>query len=67
MKNKKLKIRKSIVKRFRITKNGKVLFRGSHVKHLRRKKQKSQLRSQKVPHQVKGSLRRKVKKLLGKG
>ncbi|MCX6725821.1 MAG: 50S ribosomal protein L35 [Candidatus Shapirobacteria bacterium] len=66
MKSKKLKIRKSIIKRFRITKNGKVLFRGSHVKHLRRKKQKSQLRAQKVPGKVNGAMKRKIKKLLGK-
>lgn len=66
MNSKKLKIRKSVIKRFRITKNGKVLFRGSHIKHLRRKKQKSQLRSQKVPQKVNGAMKRKLKKLLGK-
>lgn len=63
---KKMKIRKSISKRFRITKGGKVLFRGSHVRHLRRKKNKSQIRRQKISHELGGRLKRKVKKFLGK-
>jgi large subunit ribosomal protein L35 len=63
---KKLKIRKSIARRFRVTKKGKVLFRGSHVRHLRRKKKKSQLRAQKIPKELKGKWKKKVKKLLGK-
>lgn len=62
----KQKIRKSVSRRFKITKTGKVLFRGSHVRHLRRKKRKGQLRSQKVPKELKGALKRKVKKLMGK-
>jgi ribosomal protein L35 len=48
-----------------VTKTGKVLRRGSHVRHLRRKKKKSQLRAQKVPKEVQGAWKRKVKKLLG--
>ena len=66
MKKKKLKIRKSIVKRFRVTKKGKVLFRGSHCRHLKRKKTKSQLRAQKVPQKLAPGYARKIKKLLGK-
>lgn len=66
MKKRKLKIRKSIVKRFRITKTGKLLFRGSHVRHLKRKKSKSNLRRQKIPQEMKGRVKRKIKKLLGK-
>ncbi|MFH1840850.1 MAG: bL35 family ribosomal protein [Candidatus Shapirobacteria bacterium] len=67
MKKKKTKIktRKSVVKRFKITKNGKVLFRGSHVQHLRRKKTKAQLRRQKVPQRIHGALARKIKKVIG--
>jgi len=61
-----MKISKSLAKRFKITKKGKVLFRGSHVRHLRRKKKKSQIRRQKVPQEIKGRLRIKIKKLLGK-
>lgn len=62
---KKMKIRKSIARRFKITKTGKVLFRGSHIRHLRRKKKKGQIRAQKVPQELKGAWKRKVKKLLG--
>jgi len=62
----KMKTSKSLLKRFKITKTGKVLFRGSHVRHLRRKKKKSQIRRQKVPQELKGELRIKVKKILGK-
>lgn len=66
MKKKKFKIRKSIAKRFRVTKKGKVLFRGSHHRHLKRKKTKSQLRAQKVPQKLASGFSRKIKKLLGK-
>jgi len=62
---KKMKIRKSIKRRLKITKTGKVLRRGSHNRHLRRKRNKGQVRSQKVPQQIKGSWKRKTKKLLG--
>jgi len=62
----KQKIRKSIKRRFKITKTGKVLRRGSHHRHLRRKKKKGQIRAQKVPKQVKGAWEKKIKKLLGK-
>jgi len=61
----KMKIRKSVARRFKITKTGKVLFRGSHIRHLRRKKKKGQVRSQKVPQELKGRWKKKIKKLLG--
>jgi len=66
MKKKKLKTKKSLIKRFKITKKGKVLFRGSHVRHLKRKKRKKQLRAQKVPQKLTGKMRKKIKKLAGK-
>ncbi|MFC1789993.1 50S ribosomal protein L35 [Patescibacteria group bacterium] len=66
MKKKKLKIRNSVKKRFKITKTGKVLRRGSHVRHLRRKKKKGQIRAQKVAKTVTGAWKRKIKKALGK-
>ena len=66
MKKKKLKTKKSLIKRFKITKNGKVIFRGSHVRHLKRKKTKRRLRSQKVPKKLSGKLKKKIKKLAGK-
>ncbi|OGV88859.1 hypothetical protein A2Z41_01430 [Microgenomates group bacterium RBG_19FT_COMBO_39_10] len=60
-----MKTRKSVANRFKITKTGKVMRRGSHIRHLRRKKKKSQIRSQKVPQEVKGAWKIKIKKLLG--
>jgi len=62
---KKQKIKKSIKRRFKITKTGKVLRRGSHVRHLRRKKKKGQVRAQKVPKELKGAWKKKIKKLMG--
>jgi len=66
MKKRKQKVRKSVIRRFKITKKGKVLFRGSHVKHLRRKKRKGQVRAQKVPKQMEGAWKKKIKKLAGR-
>ncbi|PJE70102.1 50S ribosomal protein L35 [Candidatus Shapirobacteria bacterium CG10_big_fil_rev_8_21_14_0_10_48_15] len=65
-KKNKLKIKKSVAKRFKVTKTGKVLFRGSHIRHLRRKKSKSNLRRQKVPQRLRGVMAQKVKRALGK-
>lgn len=65
-KKNKTKTRKSVKKRFRYTKKGKVLRRGSHVRHLRRKKNKGQVRKQKVLKEVKGKKKSKIKKALGK-
>jgi len=65
-KSKRLKIRKSVRNRFKITKNGKVLRDSSFKRHLRRKKTKKQLRRLKDRKAVTGRWARKVKKLLGK-
>ena len=64
MTKKKKKVRKSVARRFKITKTGKVLFRGSHVRHLRRKKSKSQIRAQKTTKELKGKWKKKIKKLM---
>jgi large subunit ribosomal protein L35 len=64
-KKQKMKTKKSIKRRFKVTKTGKVLRRGSHIRHLKRKKSKSRLRRQKLAKEVKGAWKRKVKKLLG--
>jgi large subunit ribosomal protein L35 len=61
----KIKTRKAVARRFRITKTGKVLFRGSHVRHLRRKKTKARLRRQKVPQQIRGAVASKIKRVVG--
>jgi len=65
-KSKRLKIKKSVRNRFKITKNGKVLRDSSFRRHLRRKKTKKQLRRLKGRKVVLGRWARKVKKLLGK-
>jgi large subunit ribosomal protein L35 len=64
MKNK-FKIKKSVQRRFKITKSGKVLRLSSFARHLKRKKSRKQLRRLKRPKKVKGSLAKKIKKLLG--
>ncbi|MBU1088443.1 50S ribosomal protein L35 [Patescibacteria group bacterium] len=66
-KSRKLKIKKSVSNRFKITKTGKVLRLSSFNRHLKRKKSKRQLRRLKGKKNVGGKLAIKVKKLLGKG
>lgn len=56
---------KGAAKRFRITKNGKVLHRGQGIRHLRTGKGKSTLRRKKGMHETTGVFAKKVKKLLG--
>lgn len=64
-KKQKQKTRKSIATRFKVTGSGKIIRRGSHIRHLRRKKKKSQVRAQKIPKEVTGIWKKKIKKLLG--
>lgn len=64
MKNK-LKTRKIVTKRFKITKTGKVLRRAQNMRHLRRKKSKSLVRSYRVPREVTGKMATKIKRMLG--
>ncbi|MCH7951484.1 50S ribosomal protein L35 [Patescibacteria group bacterium] len=61
----KLKIRKSVAKRFRVTKTGKVLRRTATMRHLRRKKSRKQIRRYKVPKKVTGKMATKIKRMLG--
>ena len=61
----KLKIKRSIKRRFKVTKTGKVL-RGSQMRsHLRSKKSKGTLRAQKEVKQLTGTFAKKVKQMLG--
>lgn len=48
----KIKSKKIVVKRFKITKNGKVMHRAQGARHLRRNKSKSRQRRQDKPIQV---------------
>lgn len=65
MKTQKMKIKRSVKRRFKVTKNGAVQ-RGSQMRsHLRSKKSKRAQRAAKEPKQLKGSFARKIKHLLG--
>lgn len=60
----KQKTRKSVSKRFKITKTGKVLHRSAFARHLRRKKSASQLRRQNKLSQMIGPRARRIKRML---
>lgn len=62
----KMKIKKSIRKRFKITKRGKVLRGRQYGRHLKINKTKSQKRKYKRRAVLKGRFAKKIKKLLGK-
>lgn len=64
--NKKLKVRKSIKRRFKVTKTGKILHGSSFSRHLRRKKNKSHIRRLKQTSALTGKVAKKVRMLLGK-
>lgn len=59
------KPRKSIAKRFKVTKTGKVMHRAQGMRHLRRKKSKRQIRGYKVPKIITGKYAKKIKQMLG--
>ena len=62
----KMKIRKSLSNRLKITKNGKVLRRQSFRRHLKAAKSSKQLRSLKRIKHVTGYFAKKVRKVVGK-
>jgi len=64
MKIRKLKTKKALSRRIRITKTGKVLRLSSFARHLKRKKSKKQLRRLKGSQEITGRLANKIKKLL---
>jgi len=61
----KKKIKKSVSKRFKVTKTGKVLFSHQYKSHLKMHKSKSRLRRQKEPGVLKGAFAKKIKQMLG--
>ena len=61
----KLKTRKSLIKRFRITKNGKIMRRQSFRRHLKSHKSKKQLKNLKKSVQLKGFYAKKIHKATG--
>jgi large subunit ribosomal protein L35 len=61
----KQKTRKSIIRRFRFTKQGKVLRRQAFRRHLKANKSKKQLKRLKRIKQVKGFYAKKLRKATG--
>lgn len=61
----KLKTKKSIAKRFKITGSGKILRRRGFGRHLKSKKTKSQKRASRRSILVTGRLENKLRKVLG--
>jgi len=61
----KIKTRKSVAKRFKVTKSGKVIRRGACGRHLNAKKSKKRSRRQKVTKEVTGRMAKKIKRVLG--
>jgi len=62
----KFKARKSVAKRFKITKTGKVIRRGAQNRHLKANRSKRNTRRGKVPKTVTGKMAKKIKKMMGK-
>lgn len=65
-KKNKQKTKKSVLKRFKITKKGKILHRAHGSRHLKSAKTKRRLRRQKILKKVVGSYARKVRMMIGK-
>ncbi len=61
----KLKIKRSITRRFKLTATGKVMAGRSFTSHLKRKKTSRSKRSLAIPKQYTGKIGRKIKMLLG--
>lgn len=62
----KQKTRKSALKRFKMTKSGKLLHRKQAMRHLRSKKGKKRVRSLKKMKSLEGVFKKKVKRMIGK-
>lgn len=61
----KIKTRKIVTKRFKITSSGKVLRRNQNMRHLRRRKSKKAIRRYRKPIEVTGVMAKKIKRMLG--
>lgn len=60
-----MKTRKSALKRFKITKKGKVLFLHQNSRHLMRHKSKRQIRRQRRESVLEGAFAKKIKQMIG--
>lgn len=65
MAKRKMKIRKSVARRIKVTGSGKLMRRKGFARHLKAGKSKRKTRRLKRPALVKGSLEKKLKKMLG--
>lgn len=65
MKKTKQKTRKGVLKRFKVTKSGKVLRRTQNMRHLRRNKSKKAIRKYRIMVEVKGKWAKKIKQMMG--
>lgn len=61
----KKKIKKSVAKRFKVTKTGKVLFEHQYQSHKKLNKSKARIRRQKETGVLHGKFAKKVKQMLG--
>lgn len=61
----KKKIRKSLSRRIKVTKTGKLIRRTQNMRHIRRRKSKAQIRRMKSVKFVTGATRKKLMKMLG--
>ena len=62
----KQKTRKSVLRRFRITKSGKVLRRQAFRRHLKASKSKKRLKNLKGVIELKGHFAKRIKKSMGR-
>jgi large subunit ribosomal protein L35 len=61
----KKKVRKSLKRRFKVTKTGKVMFAHQYSSHNKSKKSNKRLRRQKVPGQLAAGFSKNIKKMMG--
>lgn len=62
----KMKTRKIVAKRFKITATGKVMARHQNMRHLRHHKSKKAIRRYRRPIVITGAMAKKIKRMLGK-
>jgi len=62
----KKKIKRSVSRRFKVTKTGKVMFAHQYQSHLKMNKSKRRIRRQKEPGELTGTFAKKIKQMLGK-
>lgn len=61
----KKKIKRSVSRRFKVTKTGKVMFAHQYQSHLKMSKSKRRIRRQKEPAELTGTFGKKIKQMLG--